>query len=189
MPHCLVLVVPIVRMPLADAAPRQWRARDPRCPIPRWEADEAPPVRSTQMLSPNRQSRRAKNRHFDTPRTIRRVQPASCALAKHPTSVSVSAVDENRRLLAPLAHTHAAPTMLVHSLYIFDRSGRCMLHKDWNRPRNPLADTPGEDPRLLFGMLHSIRQVAERMSPSRCVDKGARMYASHAQSERWSQGA
>jgi len=39
--------------------------------------------------------------------------------------------------------------MTIHSLYIFSRAGACLYYAEWFRPRNTLADAPGEDAKLM----------------------------------------
>ena len=54
--------------------------------------------------------------------------------------------------------------MTIFTLYIFDRNGNCLFHKDWCRQKvNTL--TKDEERKLLFGMIHSIKAFVDKMSP------------------------
>lgn len=41
----------------------------------------------------------------------------------------------------------------------FIRQGKCLYYREWNRPQNTLenAEDEGEEQRLMFGMLYSIK--------------------------------
>ena len=54
---------------------------------------------------------------------------------------------------------------MIHNLYIFNRQGACLYYEEWNRPHYPLSDDPGEDRRLMFGILFSLKQFSSKMSP------------------------
>ena len=53
--------------------------------------------------------------------------------------------------------------MVLYSLHVFDRSGRCLFDREWNGPRRD--DGSGEHPRLVFGMLHSLGEVSNKLAP------------------------
>jgi len=55
--------------------------------------------------------------------------------------------------------------MVLHTLYIFTRRGVCLYYKDYNRPRNTLAETPEEDKKLMYGLLFSLKQLVNNLSP------------------------
>jgi hypothetical protein len=55
---------------------------------------------------------------------------------------------------------------MLYNLYIYDRKGKCLYYKEWNRPVNTLADTPDEEKKLMFGMLHSLKDLASKLSPT-----------------------
>ncbi len=55
---------------------------------------------------------------------------------------------------------------MLYNLYIYNRKGRCLFYKEWNRPMNTLADDPKEEKRLMFGMLFSLKDLAAKMAPS-----------------------
>ena len=63
--------------------------------------------------------------------------------------------------------------MVLYSLHVFDRSGRCLFDREWNGPRRD--DGSGEHPRLVFGMLHSLGEVSNKLAPrGRAPDGHAR---------------
>lgn len=51
-------------------------------------------------------------------------------------------------------------------MYIFNRAGRCLYYKEWSRPHFALADDPDEDKKLMFGMLFSLKDLTNKMSPT-----------------------
>ena len=53
--------------------------------------------------------------------------------------------------------------MVLYSLHVFDRSGRCLFDREWNGPKRD--DGSGEHPRLVFGMLHSLGEVSNKLAP------------------------
>ena len=57
----------------------------------------------------------------------------------------------------------ASGAMVLYSLHVFDRSGRCLFDREWNGPRRD--DGSGEHPRLVFGMLHSLGEVSNKLAP------------------------
>eukprot|EP01084_Bolivina_argentea_P061792 112959_1 len=56
--------------------------------------------------------------------------------------------------------------MGVYNLYIYNRRGICIYYHEWNRILNTLSDDVGEERRLMFGMLYSIQELAEKLSTS-----------------------
>lgn len=54
----------------------------------------------------------------------------------------------------------------LYNLYIFNRNGKCLFYREWNRPLNTLADDPDEEKKLVFGMLYSLKDLATKLSPS-----------------------
>jgi trafficking protein particle complex subunit 1 len=60
---------------------------------------------------------------------------------------------------------------MINCFYIFSRRGSCLYYKEWHRPKNPLADAPGEDPKLMFGLLLSLKVLMQKMDPT--TDKNA----------------
>lgn len=54
--------------------------------------------------------------------------------------------------------------MVFYSLHVFDRSGRCLFDREWNGPKRD--DGSGEHPRLVFGMLHSLGEMAGKLAPA-----------------------
>lgn len=59
---------------------------------------------------------------------------------------------------------------MFYNFYIYDRRGKCLFYKEWNRPLNTLADDPEEEKKLMFGMLFSLKDLATKMSPSAGVE-------------------
>ena len=57
----------------------------------------------------------------------------------------------------------ASGAMVLYSLHVFDRSGRCLFDREWNGPKRD--DGSGEHPRLVFGMLHSLGEVSNKLAP------------------------
>jgi trafficking protein particle complex subunit 1 len=55
---------------------------------------------------------------------------------------------------------------MIHCLYIFSKAGSCLFYKEWNRPRNTLADNPDEERKLMFGLLFSLKQLMNKMAPA-----------------------
>eukprot|EP00903_Cladosiphon_okamuranus_P020729 g19034.t1 len=55
---------------------------------------------------------------------------------------------------------------MIYNLYIFNRKGKCLYYREWNRPQNTLenADDEGEEQRLMFGMLFSLKELVTKMS-------------------------
>ncbi len=51
-------------------------------------------------------------------------------------------------------------------MYIFNRKGKCLFYKEWNRPFNTLADDPEEEKKLVFGMLFSLKDLVSKLTPS-----------------------
>jgi len=59
---------------------------------------------------------------------------------------------------------------MLHNIYIFNRKGVCLFYKEWNRPQFTLEDDPNEDKKLMFGMLFSLKDLAQKMSPEKSDD-------------------
>lgn len=54
---------------------------------------------------------------------------------------------------------------MIHNLYIFDRNGRCLYYKEWNRDQYTLRESPDEDRKLVFGLIFSLKQFVTSLSP------------------------
>lgn len=54
---------------------------------------------------------------------------------------------------------------MIYNLYIYNRKGKCLYYKEWNRPLNTLADDLDEERKLMFGMLFSLKDLTTKMSP------------------------
>lgn len=59
--------------------------------------------------------------------------------------------------------------MTIFSLYVFSKRGSCLYQTDWHRTKSPLADAPGEDAKLMFGLLFSLKVLMNKMNPAGCV--------------------
>ena len=66
---------------------------------------------------------------------------------------------------------------MIFNIYIFNRQGKCLFYREWSRPHNPMADEPGEDQKLMFGLIFSLQQFVRKISP---IDnaEGLRSYRS-----------
>ena len=53
--------------------------------------------------------------------------------------------------------------MIRYSLHIFNRKGIRLFHHEWVRAKNT-GGTP-EDPKLLFGLLYSLRSFTQKLDP------------------------
>ena len=60
--------------------------------------------------------------------------------------------------------TKKSNTMVVHSIHIFDKQGRCLHNREYLR-NNPSTMPPQEEEKLLFGMVHSLNSFCDKMSP------------------------
>jgi hypothetical protein len=54
----------------------------------------------------------------------------------------------------------------LFNFYIYDRKGKCLYYREWQRPLNTLADDPQEERKLMFGMVFSLKDLAAQMSGS-----------------------
>jgi hypothetical protein len=57
-----------------------------------------------------------------------------------------------------------ADGMTIFNFYLFSKRGSC-LYAEWLRPRNPLASEPSEDRKLMFGLVHSLKLLMNKLSP------------------------
>ena len=55
---------------------------------------------------------------------------------------------------------------MFHNFYVFNRKGKCLFYKEWDRPVNKMADDPDEEKKLVYGMLFSLKDLAAKMSPT-----------------------
>ena len=59
---------------------------------------------------------------------------------------------------------------MIYNFYVFNRKGKCMYYYEWNRPQNTLSsEDPDEDRKLMFGMLFSLKQLCQKLSPMEAV--------------------
>lgn len=54
---------------------------------------------------------------------------------------------------------------MIFNFYIYNRRGQLLYYREWNRPLNTLADDAGEERRLMFGMMFSMKDLVNRLSP------------------------
>ena len=76
------------------------------------------------------------------------------------------------------------PADMLYTFYIFTRRGTCLFYHEWNRPRNTLAGNPEEDRKLMYGLLFSLKQLVNNLSPTTYVAAGCRAVARHRVSAR-----
>ena len=55
--------------------------------------------------------------------------------------------------------------MVVLNFYVFDKQGACLFYHEWSRTNNPFQSSPEEDRKLVFGLLFSLKQFAQKLSP------------------------
>ena len=55
--------------------------------------------------------------------------------------------------------------MKLFNLYIFNRSGECLYYREWERPQNTLHNDLDEERKLVFGMLFSLKDLTNKLSP------------------------
>ncbi|CAL9753783.1 uncharacterized protein LOC135612915 [Musa acuminata AAA Group] len=80
-----------------------------------------------------------------------------------------SAVDISPSPAAPPGTATALSGNNANVLYIFNRSGVCLLYREWHRPLRTLD--ANQDQKLMFGLLFSLRSFTAKMDPT-SVDKG-----------------
>ncbi len=56
--------------------------------------------------------------------------------------------------------------IMLYTVYIFDKAGRCLYYWENNRPYNSLADNPDEEKRLVFGLVFSLKHFSLKLSPN-----------------------
>jgi trafficking protein particle complex subunit 1 len=56
--------------------------------------------------------------------------------------------------------------MGVFNFYVYQRNGKCLFYREWNRPNNPLSDNLVEDQRLVFGLIFSLQNLCLQLSPT-----------------------
>lgn len=49
-------------------------------------------------------------------------------------------------------------TKMFHNFYVFNRKGKCLFYKEWDRPVNKMADDPEEERKLVLVALNQ-RQI------------------------------
>ena len=78
-----------------------------------------------------------------------------------------SAVDISPSPPAPPGTATALSGNNANVLYIFNRSGVCLLYREWHRPLRTLD--ANQDQKLMFGLLFSLRSFTAKMDPTRYV--------------------
>ena len=58
----------------------------------------------------------------------------------------------------------SANSSLLYTLFVFNKSGGCLYHFDYLRGKGRVHD--GDEEKLVFGMLFSMRRFVQRTSPS-----------------------
>ena len=56
--------------------------------------------------------------------------------------------------------------MTIFYLHVFSKRGESLFYAEFFRPMHGLRDLPGEDAKLMFGLLFSLKQLMNTMSPS-----------------------
>lgn len=59
---------------------------------------------------------------------------------------------------------------MLYNFYVFNRKGKCLYYREWDRPLNTMADDPVEERKLVFGMLFSLKDLATKLSPNQDND-------------------
>ncbi|RWW10688.1 hypothetical protein GW17_00025758 [Ensete ventricosum] len=78
-----------------------------------------------------------------------------------------SAVDISPSPAAPPGTATGLSGNNANMLYIFNRSGVCLLYREWHRPLRTLDAS--QDQKLMFGLLFSLRSFTAKMDPTRYV--------------------
>ena len=60
--------------------------------------------------------------------------------------------------------------MKLFNFYIFGKTGHCLYYKEWSRPHNSMRHDAGEDQKLVFGMLFSLKDLAHKLAPPAEMD-------------------
>jgi hypothetical protein len=56
--------------------------------------------------------------------------------------------------------------MTIFTFYVFSKRGESLFYAEFFRPMHSLRDLPGEDAKLMFGLLFSLKQLMNSMSPA-----------------------
>jgi len=56
--------------------------------------------------------------------------------------------------------------MTIFTFYVFSKRGESLFYAEFFRPMHSLRDLPGEDAKLMFGLLFSLKQLMNTMSPA-----------------------
>ncbi|CAD6213912.1 unnamed protein product [Miscanthus lutarioriparius] len=68
---------------------------------------------------------------------------------------------------APAAPPGTGTGASAQVLYVFNRSGVCLLYREWHRPLRTLD--PTQDHKLMFGLLFSLRSFTAKIDPTTYV--------------------
>lgn len=52
---------------------------------------------------------------------------------------------------------------MIYNIYIYNKSGTCIYYEEWNRKKP--SPNLGEEQKLLFGMLFSLKSFVTKTSP------------------------
>ena len=55
---------------------------------------------------------------------------------------------------------------MIYNFYVYQRNGKCLYYREWNRPNNPLSDNLVEDQRLVFGLIFSLQKLCLQLTPT-----------------------
>jgi hypothetical protein len=61
----------------------------------------------------------------------------------------------------------------IYAFYVFDRRGTCMLYHEWAAAPGAERSATRPDPKLVFGLLFSLKQLAAKLSPQQAPPQGA----------------
>jgi hypothetical protein len=55
---------------------------------------------------------------------------------------------------------------MIYNFYAYQRNGKCLYYREWNRPNNPLSENLVEDQRLVFGLIFSLQKLCLQLTPT-----------------------
>ncbi len=55
--------------------------------------------------------------------------------------------------------------MKIYNFYLFDRRGKCLFYREWNRENSSTNVEDSEKQMLVFGLLFSLKQLVQKLSP------------------------
>ena len=71
-------------------------------------------------------------------------------------------------MLAPPPSSSSSAPPRALTFYIFDRAGTCLHYADFGRTRSIAegAGTPGDEAKMIFGLLFSLRTLTAALDPT-----------------------